>query len=624
MPITIGSNIASLNAQRRLSKTSSELGNVYERLSSGMRINKASDDAAGLSIADSLRTDARIFNQGVRNINDGISLLNIANSAVENLTAITIRIEELATQAANGVYSTKQRDALDKEAQALAKEFVRLTQSTEFNGRKLFAAGNGNLNLQAGAGANTTISGNLSGVVGTGTFAAASSFDTGTDVHQAILADYNGDGKSDMAFIAPNAISIGVRMGNGDGTFGSTTTYSDANGALVNGFAADFNNDGIVDIGAIDQTAGNMTVFLGNGNGTFQSAITTDTGSSRLVTPGDFNGDGVIDIAATDSNTNTVNVMLGRGDGTFSSSATLALSTFASGAAVGDINGDGIADVVASGAGGAGQTMAFIGRGNGTFNAGYTIAGAAGNGVNPLLADLNGDSKLDLISADYSGSLRVLIGRGDGNFDLNNSYGTSGGATASTRVGDLNGDGALDMFAVVGATNQINVFLNNGDGTFGARATYTTGGTGTTFAELGDLNSDGVLDIAVGNRTNGFIGTLLGNTTSGVSPILPFSLKSASEARQAIPLIQRKRNQLIEQAGKIGSFQSRAEVAANVLTSASNAYKAAESRIRDADIAQEAADLVRLNILQKTSASILAQANVQPQIALTLLNGGKR
>ena len=136
MPITLGSNIASLRGQRQLAKTSAELGTVFQRLSSGQRINKASDDAAGLSIADSLNAKSRIFNQGVRNLNDGLSLLSIADSAIENLSGIVIRLEELAEQSANGVYTNKQRKALDDEAQALSKS------SLGFQ-RRLILMGNG-------------------------------------------------------------------------------------------------------------------------------------------------------------------------------------------------------------------------------------------------------------------------------------------------------------------------------------------------------------------------------------------------------------------------------------------------------------------------------------------------
>ncbi len=106
MAITIGSNIASLQAQRRLETSSNALGRAYERLASGARINHASDDPAGLSVSLSLGADIRVFNQARRNIGDGVSMLTIAEGALTELSSIVGRQLELAEQAANGVYST--------------------------------------------------------------------------------------------------------------------------------------------------------------------------------------------------------------------------------------------------------------------------------------------------------------------------------------------------------------------------------------------------------------------------------------------------------------------------------------------------------------------------------------
>ena len=100
------------------------LASVYERLSSGQRINRASDDAAGLAVSSSLHVNTRVYNQAIRNINDGVSALTIADQAISNLSDIVVRQTELAEQAANGIYSTIQRAAMDREAQAL-KPYLR-------------------------------------------------------------------------------------------------------------------------------------------------------------------------------------------------------------------------------------------------------------------------------------------------------------------------------------------------------------------------------------------------------------------------------------------------------------------------------------------------------------------
>jgi len=116
MGVFIGNNISSMRAQRALGQTSADLSRVMERLSSGQRINRAGDDAAGLSVSSALNTDRRVFSQAMRNLNDGISAFNIAEGAFDALSQIALRLQELAVQSANGVLSFKQRDSIDKEA----------------------------------------------------------------------------------------------------------------------------------------------------------------------------------------------------------------------------------------------------------------------------------------------------------------------------------------------------------------------------------------------------------------------------------------------------------------------------------------------------------------------------
>jgi flagellin len=139
--IKIGKNILAENIVRNLTRNATDLSTVFERLSSGQRINKASDDPAGLAIASDLQVRTRIINQGLRNVNDGISFLAIAEGGLESLTEIITRQKELAGQAANGTYSLKQRQALDNEARALTDEYNRIVATTTFNGINVFSAG---------------------------------------------------------------------------------------------------------------------------------------------------------------------------------------------------------------------------------------------------------------------------------------------------------------------------------------------------------------------------------------------------------------------------------------------------------------------------------------------------
>jgi flagellin len=157
MALSVNSNIASLNSQRQLSKSTSELGTSYERLSSGKRINSAKDDAAGLQISSRLTAQINGLNQGSRNANDGISLAQTAEGALDEVTNTLQRMRTLAVQSANGSNSTADRTALDTEFTQLEEEIKRISSQTSFGGVKLLD-GNYDENFQVGANANQTIS----------------------------------------------------------------------------------------------------------------------------------------------------------------------------------------------------------------------------------------------------------------------------------------------------------------------------------------------------------------------------------------------------------------------------------------------------------------------------------
>ncbi|RMG43737.1 MAG: flagellin FliC [Candidatus Dadabacteria bacterium] len=166
MAITLGTNIASLKAQRSLDLSSSKLGQTFERLSSGQRINRASDDAAGLAIADSLKAQQRVANVAIRNANDGISTIAIADSALSQIGEVLSRLAELAEQSANGVYSVSQRSALANEFTALGSEIERIAVTTQFNGVTLLS-GNAQVILQVGFDSGSTSQIGFAGVQGT-------------------------------------------------------------------------------------------------------------------------------------------------------------------------------------------------------------------------------------------------------------------------------------------------------------------------------------------------------------------------------------------------------------------------------------------------------------------------
>lgn len=158
MAITINTNVASLNAQRNLTNSQSSLNTSMERLSSGLRINSAKDDAAGLGISDRMTSQIRGLNQAVRNANDGISLAQTAEGALQESTNILQRMRELAVQSANDTNSQDDRTSLNAEMTQLISELDRIAGNTTFNGRGLLNGSTANAIFHVGADAGQTIS----------------------------------------------------------------------------------------------------------------------------------------------------------------------------------------------------------------------------------------------------------------------------------------------------------------------------------------------------------------------------------------------------------------------------------------------------------------------------------
>ena len=617
--ITLGSNVNSLNVQRELHSASNQLSTVFERLSSGQRINRSSDDAAGLAISDSLSVQARVFNQGVRNLNDGISVINIADGAIQQLTSLVTRIRELATQSANGTLSAKQRSSLDKEAQELSEEYTRIVRSTRYNGRLLFDNSYGTLRLQAGFGVDGGIASGLGGKVGDGTFNASTSFAATATTNAVELFDVNADGFDDILIGTATAGNIGVQLSNGDGTFKARELF--AAGGTVRDFTfGDFNGDSITDI-ITSRNNANVSLLLGNGDGSFKAQTQFALGTVVAATvSGDFNNDGIDDLS-------TIGVevfnrtYLGNGDGTFrlSHSNTLALG----GASIesGDFNGDGITDIAYEERV-SGIVGVLIGRGDGSFNPKIHYNSTNGGDNDGLITgDMNGDGLTDIVTAGYaSQTVEILLANSDGSFKAPRIYNTNGD-TSDVKLGDFNGDGILDVVTSdYGTGPGITILLGNGDGSLKSPNLFTQSGATPNFIAVGDANGDGVQDVLASDFGSARASLFAGNAVDGVSPLLNFSLKTQSQAKNAAASMDRALSRLSLQRSVLGAFQSRAEVGINVNFASAENFTAARSRIIDADIAKESADLVRLKIREQAAAAVLAQVNQAPLLAIKLLS----
>ena len=151
MPATINTNLNSLSAQRNSSVSQSSLATSMQRLSSGLRVNSAKDDAAGLAISERMNAQAKGMNVAIRNANDGISMAQTAEGALSKTGDILQRMRELAVQAANGTNNGADKDSLNKEFEELGKEITRTIASTSFNDKKILAGDSGDITFQVGA-----------------------------------------------------------------------------------------------------------------------------------------------------------------------------------------------------------------------------------------------------------------------------------------------------------------------------------------------------------------------------------------------------------------------------------------------------------------------------------------
>lgn len=624
--VKIGSNIAALNAQRHLREATGSLSTTFERLSSGLRINRASDDAAGLAVYTSLKSDARTYTQAIRNINDGMSLLNVADSTLGDLDTIGVRLRELATQAANGTLSRQQRLALNKEADALSDEWNRITASAKFNGLNILGGDlTSGISLQVGARGNSSISfqvGNeLARSVGDGSFSDPITTETGGISSANIMGDFNGDGKADIVALNIDDDTLRVQLGNGDGTFseGDVYTLSGAATPSLNS-AGDVNGDGRLDF--VVNVNSDVVIFLGNGNGTF--AESASYASGILSSLADFNGDGHLDIGSTNSDSG-FSIRLGNGNGTFG-----AENGYSAGGGIvllpspnfADLNGDGKLDVILYGYQFLGvptsNMRVLLNNGDGTFALGATLSSGPGSGF--VLGDFDRNGTIDLIEGGGSG-YSVRLGNGDGTFQAKVTSAVATGVTIRA-MADYNSDGILDFAGFLESSlasgTDYGIFLGNGDGTFRATASESTGMNGPFYSSPIDINGDGVPDLVGSGLGDTYFTVVLANSYDSAT-VPKFNMQTQAEARSALIGIDAALDRVRAERGNIGAAQSRLSTAFNVATAMRDAYQQAASRIVDADVAEETAKLVRQQVLQQAATAVLAQANQQSAIVLRLL-----
>jgi hypothetical protein len=332
--------------------------------------------------------------------------------------------------------------------------------------------------------------------------------------------DFNGDGIVDMAVTVPSQNVVEVFIGTGDGNFGSPTSFAAGTNpwAIV---AGDFNKDGHIDLAVTNAlTNGHVSILFGKGDGTFDTNAGTYLAGvfPYAIGSGDFDGDGNLDLAVVNfgqtSTPGSVTILLGKPDGSFQTANTYAVGAFPETIAVGDFTGDGKPDLAVGFAGPVGsslsQVLIFTNGGGGSFHAGAVLTASVPDGIASVTAgDFDDDGTLDLAAVSaYARTVTIFRGHGDATFDAVPSSPSIGTGPQWIAAGDVNGDGKVDLVSA-NFDGTVSVLLGNGDDTFSNNATYQVGNQPVMLA-LADLNGDGKLDATVVNSADDDVQVLLG------------------------------------------------------------------------------------------------------------------
>lgn len=565
MGMYIQTNVASINGQRNLNKSSDDLTTSMQRLSSGLRINSAKDDAAGMQISNKLTSQVNGLNVAVRNANDGISMAQTAEGALQESTNILQRMRDLAVQSANGTYSDGDRAALQEEVVQLQRELDRIASTTTFGDRKLLDGSFGTEAFQVGARSFETIN------VSVGSFFGE---DMGTESFEII----NGDTLTATTLgTSKGMAAVDSLIGFGNMSLMTAATAVSSYTNSIEGNLPTLSTAATVAL-SIKGDLGSATASINGIASAYEASqtinqISAKTGviaDARNVVTLDFFG-GANDAALLSIDTTVTLELRGQNTDTSQDGARIKFT---------------ISDT---------EDLSAVVN---AFNEQATVTG--------ISAKLTGDGRVALISE-----------RGD-NIVMENIQATGAETVLAISATSYGYDGE-----VLDTTTAIASGTLGSAGTLEGLVAESAAGF-ATFVGTVRTHGNGDFKLSLGTATALQGGNMLqgtGNTAviSAKESVDDINIGTAVGAQKAIEIVDGALSYIDSQRAGLGAVQNRLSSTVSNLENVVENASASRSRIRDTDFAMETASMTKSQILQQAGTSILAQANQLPQAALSLL-----
>jgi flagellin len=642
MAMVVNTNVMSLNAQRQLNKSQAAQNTSMERLSSGLRINSAKDDAAGLAISTGMESQTRGLNQAVRNANDGISMAQTAEGSMDEMTNILQRMRELGVQASNDTNSSSNRASIQKEVDQLYSELDRISSVTSFNGVKLLDGSTKSTSLQIGANSGETLSFSIKAV-------------TTKDLNlNAVsgLGELNGGRTASTGAIAANEVTInGVAMTGA--TLNSTNSAANIE-AMINakkgltGVTADAYNvvkstgglngvtDGTVQIngttlsatsdlkGLVDEInlkVSGVTAAIGDNNSlvlsnTTGASIDMTAGGSQIGITDDTYG-GYVSLSSADG----TEISMGLGSAATATTAQLNKIGFNESTGSDDVVGGAVTATAVTAKDGISINGVKLGAITGTSAADKAFAINALRDQTGVEASAKTEVKL---------SMNVPLPAATSTSTINGVAltGLSAATTVDSAVSIINGLGIAGVVASADEKGKLVLTSQSGQDIEVADGASVFG-TGSTTKYTGEITLKGQngRDVVITSNASDQaaqttalaklgLGAQGGNETAVGRGL---SMATAANAANSIDRIDAALKQISDGRADLGAIQNRLTSTISNLSNVSQNLSAANSRIRDADFAAETSSMSKAQVLQQAGTAMLSQANASSQNVLSLL-----